>query len=149
MKLLQLLPALVVAVAAVDVRFWPEPGCGGGYHIICTNLNPNRCCGIARDNWEWLSIMFYGIDPNWNINYRAHGGGNCNTLVYSETVTFGTYWCLGHSRDRTLTGAGYSFVGKRSVGDEDQECARADTLVFDDGSKYNLTALDDGAFDSM
>jgi hypothetical protein len=102
------------------------------------------------DNWDWLSAGFYGINPNWNINYRAHGGGHCRTLVMSQTVGFSKFWCLGDQGDSiTITGAGYSFVGKRSIGEEAQACARADTLVFEDGSRYNLTRLDDVAFSSL
>ena len=154
MKSLHLLPALVAAVAAVDVRIWPQTGCSGSYHVICTNLNPNICCAATpNDNWDWHSAAFYGINPNWNINYRAHGGGNCNRLVLSQTVNFGTFWCLGEGNDViTVSGAGYSFVGKkRTVGDESQTeaCQRVDILVLEDGSKYNLTGLDDGAFENV
>ncbi|KAK0745503.1 hypothetical protein B0T18DRAFT_446270 [Schizothecium vesticola] len=153
MKSLHLFLPFVTAVAAVDVRIWPQTGCSGSYHVICTNLNPNVCCSASDvENWDWHSAAFYGINPSWNINYRAHGGGRCRTLVMSQTVEFGNFWCLGDRGDAiTVTGAGYSFVNRRrrSTGDEAQACARADTLVFEDGSKYNLTSLDDVTFTSL
>ncbi|KAK4446031.1 hypothetical protein QBC34DRAFT_383706 [Podospora aff. communis PSN243] len=153
MKPHHLLPALLpAAVTAVDIRVWPQTGCSGSYHALFTNANPNICYATSNvENWDYHSVAFYGINPSWNINYRAHGGGACRTLVMSQTVNFGTFWCLGDRGDAiTVTGAGYSFVGRRGrKRDAAQECVRPDTLVFEDGTRYNLTVLDEGGYESL
>ncbi|KAK4212050.1 hypothetical protein QBC37DRAFT_401885 [Rhypophila decipiens] len=166
MKFLHLLSTIVSTAAAVDVRFFKAYDCGSATYVTCYGLNPNTCCGAGTAN-EYGNIGFYGIQYAWDIDYRAHYASSarpssCGELRRSERHLGTNFVCLNSDLWLGASGAGYSFRPhnkRETVADADaadignnisyESCQRADTLVLDDGASYNLTSLNDTAFNDL
>lgn len=85
------------------------------------------------------SIGFYGIQTNWDITTIGYTGLR-RGQGYGEKSNGRNFKCLV---DANLSSGTYSFNNaKRAVGE--QECQKADTLLSEDGQKYDIEGLDDG-----
>jgi hypothetical protein len=156
MQYLQILLGLATAVSAIDLRFFAQGGCRGSY-MVCTNWNPNVCCG--SDNIRYTSIGFAAIPTSWRIETRAYVNGRCNTLAVLVPTQGRMDVCLNEpSGFARLSGAGYGFLSKKRgpVGELEQcsagECTSSqspDTLVLDDGTKYAITDITKPLLDEL
>ncbi|KXJ90210.1 hypothetical protein Micbo1qcDRAFT_176747 [Microdochium bolleyi] len=141
--------ALAATAAAVDLRFYSNGGCSGGF-AACTNFNPNTCCQGSNGN-AFSSVACAAIPSNWNIQCRGHNGGNCNGLAQAETSNGRNTVCLSRG---PFSGAGYGFAGRKRTATEqgttaDEDCVRADRLTLEDGTEYNLTELDQASWEKI
>ncbi|KAJ1326728.1 hypothetical protein MN608_08175 [Microdochium nivale] len=146
--------ALAATAAAVDLRFYSNSNCNGGY-AACTNSNPNTCCRGSSGN-AFASVSCAAIPTNWNVRCRGHNGGNCNGIAQSETSNGRRTVCLSRG---PFSGAGYSPPLKRrgtagsaeptEEGATAENCTRADRLVLEDGTVYNIEELDQTSWEKI
>ena len=144
MKLAHFISVFAGIASAIDVYNHQGTNCGGAYSL-CVGLPPDFCCGVIN---SYQSVAFLGIPTNWNLELRAHGGGQCATL-FSRRNHFGsTNACLSGG---IITGGGYSFRNvKRGVIDAPEtKCVKPNEVGFADGVKYDLTLLDVTAGDQI
>ncbi|EHL00657.1 hypothetical protein GLAREA_02918 [Glarea lozoyensis ATCC 20868] len=138
---------LTASVSAIDVGLRSRSNCdsrGGGW--LCTNLNPNSCCGISSGHVA--SIIFYAIPTEWSLELRGHDGGNCNRLSTVDGIFGGTERCLNAG---WYTGASYVFRSKRRTAQE-SACTSSvapDVLFLADGQKYNIVNMDHGLIEEL
>ncbi|KAM7190186.1 hypothetical protein V8F20_009808 [Naviculisporaceae sp. PSN 640] len=154
--LVGLLSASANLVGAIDIYLYDaDHGCAGAAYV-CTNVNPNVCCG--NDSNDHHSIAFRAKPPSWSLDLRGHSGGRCSrTTIAGQSGTGGTDTCWTTAPGRIplgdFSGAGYSFRNKRRTTaeglcpDTDEESSTCggrqlpDRLDLADGTKYNITGL--------
>ncbi|PQE29354.1 hypothetical protein CJF30_00011354 [Rutstroemia sp. NJR-2017a BBW] len=154
MQLLAIILGLATSASAIDIALRYRSGCdsrSGGH--ICTNINPDTCCGIPTGSAN--SAIIYAVPTEWFLEFRGHEGGNCGPVRTSESFGSATERCLNSG---PYTGAGYSF---RSSKREEQESAcslapegcnsstMADVLFLSDGQKYNIANMDHGLVEEL
>ncbi|KAK3326841.1 hypothetical protein B0H66DRAFT_169991 [Apodospora peruviana] len=152
---LTVLLGLAASVSAIDAALRVRGGCdsrGGG--AVCTNLNPNTCCGVPSGSYS--SLVFYAVPKNWFLELRGHEGGNCGRVKTVDTLFGGTERCLNSG---PYTGAGYSFLSrKRGEKIEADECSASatpctpvapDQLFLADGQKYNIVDMEIGLLEEL
>ncbi|CZS89962.1 uncharacterized protein RAG0_09602 [Rhynchosporium agropyri] len=152
---LTVLVGLAASVSAIDVGLRSGSNCnsnGGGW--LCTNLNPNTCCGIATGSVS--SVIFYAIPRDWFLQVRGHEGGSCGRVRTTENVQGATERCLSNGQ---YTGAGYSFNSRKRgiMGTPEDVCAASatctpvlpDQLSLSDGQKYNIVDMDTGLLEEL
>ncbi|KAK0105267.1 hypothetical protein ONS95_004347 [Cadophora gregata] len=154
MKVLNIILGFTASVSAIDIGLRNWGNCdsrGGGW--VCTNYNPNVCCGIPSGSVS--SVVFYAVPTNWNLEVRGHEGGNCARTRTTDSLFGGTEKCLNSG---PYTGAGYGFRGKKR-GTEEGACSQTvgkctstvmpDVLFLGDGQKYNIVNMDQGLIDEL
>jgi hypothetical protein len=143
MKFFATLLTLVAVASAIDLYGHSDTNCGGNYGV-CSNMEPNRCCGASGG-----SVAARGIPIGWRVEVRSYTGGACTNLA--QIIGNGASQSFVCVRGGFFTGVGYNFYGrKRDDGAVDQsECAKPDTLVLTDGTQYDLTGLADEEFDAV
>ncbi|KAH7311038.1 hypothetical protein BKA65DRAFT_413672 [Rhexocercosporidium sp. MPI-PUGE-AT-0058] len=147
MQFLAVILGLTASVSAIDIGLRNWGGCdsrGGGW--VCTNWNPNSCCGIPSGTVS--SVVFYAIPNNWFLELRGHEGGNCNALKTVDTIFGGTEKCLNSG---PYTGAGYSFRSRKR-GVEGTTCTTTtmpDVLFLGDGQRYNIVDMDSSLIEEL
>lgn len=89
-----------------------------------------------------------GIPTNWNLELRAHNGGECRGLFYTQNHYGSTNACLSGG---IITGGGYGFrnVKRNAIAPTEGQCAKPNEVGFADGVRYNLTLLDAAAADKV
>lgn len=146
---------LVATVSAIDIYgYRNNEKCGGDY-IVCQNANPNNCCVRASGD-VFKSIQLRAIPTNWNIIGQAFSGGDCKNIKFVMQSGGRENICLGGSN---YSGGNYVFAAtkKRSEGASEVCSAtggctsvqRADLMVFENGSKYNITGLEDALYTEL
>ncbi|PVH91971.1 hypothetical protein DM02DRAFT_702041 [Periconia macrospinosa] len=146
MKYLQVLLGLAATVSAIDIKLHSSNNCGGGLYAYCTNWGPDSCCG--QNIAAYLSVGFYAIPTNWNVETRAHTGGFCAGTRYVLGPQHRSTVCISEPDGiARFTGAGYGFTSRKAVSTEASatDC-RPDGLVLDDGTNYALAALNEDQF---
>ncbi|KAH9210890.1 hypothetical protein DL95DRAFT_512468 [Leptodontidium sp. 2 PMI_412] len=145
MTFLATLLRLATAASAIDVYFHFDRSDCQGRSAVCTNLNPDTCCGVPTGSVP--SLGFRDIPTNWFLQVRGHEGGGCRLTKTLETASFTNFKCLGNG---PYTGAGYGFLSRKTVrGTEGVEiqaaekCTLPDLLVLEDESKYSLSGLEE------
>lgn len=74
--LLGLLSASVNLVGAIDIYLYNAAhSCSGTAHV-CTNVNPNTCCGQGGNDAH--SLAWRAKPSSWSLDLRGHSDGNCN-----------------------------------------------------------------------
>ncbi|KAK2751260.1 hypothetical protein CKAH01_06446 [Colletotrichum kahawae] len=139
----QILLSLVASVSAIDIYLHVGGGCGGNA-VVCTNINPNTCCGGSGVD-IFPTVGFRGIPTNWNLECRGHSGGNCNNLREVQPARNTNFVCLYSGG---FSGGGYGFAARKRA--EDDSCstggcanqANPDTLLLEDGGKFDIAALE-------
>ncbi|KAF5013634.1 hypothetical protein FDECE_361 [Fusarium decemcellulare] len=135
---------LVAVASAIDLYAHSNGDCTGNAGV-CSNMNPNVCCGGPGGG---ASVAARGIPIGWLVELRAYNGGDCNNLASVRGSGGGqTFLCIGGG---FFTGIGYNFYGrKRDEPGNKSGCHRPDTLVLSDGSKYDLSGLEDPEFEAL
>ncbi|KAI8311000.1 hypothetical protein K4K59_007780 [Colletotrichum sp. SAR11_240] len=137
----------VASVSAINIRFHVGSSCGGNA-VVCTNINPNTCCGRSGGG-IFPTVGFRGIPTNRNLECMGHSGGNCNNLREVQPARNTNFICLysgGFSGG--FFGGGYGFAARKRA--EDDSCStggcanqvRPDTLLLEDGGKYDIAGLE-------
>ncbi|KAH8595483.1 hypothetical protein B0O99DRAFT_511918 [Bisporella sp. PMI_857] len=146
MHYLSIILGFATAVSALDVYLHSTTtDCSGPTSLVCTNLNPNVCCGLNSGTVP--SIGFRGILYDWYIECRGYEGGRCNVLKTIETAYHTNFVCLKNS---PYTGAGYGFRGKkRGAAAVAEECTPPDLLILENGEKYSLVGMEASQIDEL
>ncbi|KAL2059975.1 hypothetical protein VTL71DRAFT_9797 [Oculimacula yallundae] len=156
--LLGLLSVSASLVGAIDIYLYDAQHSCSGAAFVCTNVNPNQCCG--NDSNDHHSLAFRAKPREWNLEVRGHSNGNCRDLTLrGQSGTGSTDTCLTFSNPNSqpigsFSGAGYSFWNRRrttaeglsNCHTESPTCGglqRPDRLDLADGTKYNITGLTD------
>jgi hypothetical protein len=154
------LSLLAGTAAAIDIYLHPETHCRGSYSL-CTNVPPNICCSVIN---RWGSVAFLGIPRDWNLNLRAHKPPNCGPVGWMQNVLGVDHACLFAPGDRTpVSGGGYSFNNKKRDGNDApiEQCdanlplskcqayQRPNEVGFEDGTRYDLTLMNEAAGDEL
>ncbi|TEA10529.1 hypothetical protein C8034_v009556 [Colletotrichum sidae] len=147
----QILLGLVASVSAIDIYLHVAGGCDGN-SVMCSNMPPNMCCGGSGVD-IFPTVGFRGIPYEWNLECRGHSGGNCNNLREVQPARNTNFVCLYSGG---FSGGGYGFAAAKRDG-EDGTCAagscafqqKPDTLLMEDGGKYDLTQLEGAAFTEL
>lgn len=151
----QILLGLAATVSAIDIYGHRDSStCGGGGYAVCMNAAPDSCCVRASGD-IYRSIQFRAIPTNWKIIGRAFNGGDCRNLYYVVQSQGRQNICLGNGG---YSGGNYGFANRKRSEGADEACPatggcasvqEADLIVFENGSSYNLTNLDDGLYTEM
>ncbi|WQF89892.1 hypothetical protein CDEST_14906 [Colletotrichum destructivum] len=144
----QILLGFAATVSAIDIYLHVGGGCGGNA-VLCGNINPNTCCsGSGVDIFP--TVGFRGIPYEWNLETRGHSGGGCNQLREVQPARNTNFICLYSGG---FSGGGYGFAGRKR-----DECAssgsctsfqKPDTLLLEDGGKWNIADLEDAPLRQM
>ncbi|RYP08895.1 hypothetical protein DL764_001605 [Monosporascus ibericus] len=137
----QILLGLVATASAIDIYLHVGGGCGGN-SVVCTNINPNTCCSGSSVE-IFPSVGFRGIPTFWNLQCRGHTGANCAGLREIQTAQNTNFVCLNNGG---FSGGGYGFNGRKRDDCASGGCTtyqKADTLLLEDGGKYNIADLED------
>lgn len=154
MKFLASLACLVASVSAIDLYFHTNNDCGGSNGLVCSNMNPNTCCGTSSTT-QFQSVALRGIPSGWNLQLRGYTNGNCNQL---QTISGnnGNNWICNRSNGFRYSGVGWNFIGKKRAEDSaaaaiesEADCQRPDILVLADGTEYDISGLSDDDFTSL
>jgi hypothetical protein len=120
--------------------------------MVCSGINPNTCC--RRREGGMGSVALRGIPIGWLVELRAYSGGSCNNL--DQVVGNGGGASFVCSRGGSFTGAGYNFYGKKrdeaaaaAAAVDQSECQRPDTLVLPDGSRHDVTGLNEDEYEAL
>lgn len=150
-----LLLGLVATVSAIDIYgYTSNEKCGSGAHAVCVNANPGSCC-VSASGDIFRSIGFRAIPTNWNIIGQAYNGGGCKNVKFTAQSQGSQNVCCGGS---WYSGGNYKFTSSKRFQGADESCPanqgcasvhRADLMMFEDGSKYNITGLDDILYTEM
>ncbi|KXJ87897.1 hypothetical protein Micbo1qcDRAFT_178545 [Microdochium bolleyi] len=152
-----ILLALAATAAAIDIRAYGTTTCKGAY-VSCKGASPDKCCSFGGAKMS--SVKWEFIPTSWDIKCSVYKGGSgtnyCSNAARDPAASKGkTSVCLGAGNP--YKGAKYVFASKkRGQGEieelpaaEDEECQRANTLTLEDGSTFDLTDLDEPAFQKM
>jgi hypothetical protein len=85
----------------------------------------------------------------WDLSLRFHRDPRCGQIDRVESSNGRKHV---HANGGPWGGAGYGFNSKRSLAGNDEAVgasARPSTLIFGDGVHYDLTSLDDAAYEDM
>ncbi|KAJ4253925.1 hypothetical protein NW762_010323 [Fusarium torreyae] len=151
MKFLTAISPFIVTVSGLieDLYLHTNNDCGGS-SLVCSKFPPNTCCGTSTNNSPYQSVALRGSNiQNLKLQLRGYDGGNCKTL---KTISGnnGNPWICNRSNGFRYTGCGYNPVSrKRAASELNTECQRPDALVLPDGTKYDLTGLNDDDFASI
>ncbi|KAM7194839.1 hypothetical protein V8F33_007037 [Rhypophila sp. PSN 637] len=153
MQLIHVLIGLVGSASAVDLYFHHSGDCSGA-SSVCSNMNPDRCCGVGRRD-IYPSVAVRGIPTNWNLNCRGHFGGDCLFIRKSQNSNGANWVCLNDSQG-WYSGIGYGFVNKKrepvpagETGAPQEECVKPDLAILADGAQYNIAGLDEDAYNKF
>ncbi|KXJ87898.1 hypothetical protein Micbo1qcDRAFT_178546 [Microdochium bolleyi] len=151
--------ALVAAATAIDVRFYSSGNCGGSY-TTCSGAKPGECC---RGPAQRFSVEFAAIPKDWKIRGTSYNGHSpCRFPNQGADSAGRSSICLVSRAENNS--ARYEFISKKRGDDgslaqdgipaavegaAEQKCIRPDTLVLEDGTAFDLTNLNEAAFDTM
>ncbi|KAI8296446.1 hypothetical protein K4K56_003652 [Colletotrichum sp. SAR 10_98] len=127
------------SVSAINIHLHVGGGRGGNT-VVCTNINPNTCCGLSGGD-SFPTAGFRGIPTNWNLECMGHSGDNCNNLREVQPARDTNFVCL-------YSGGGYGFAARKRAEDSSSStggCAnqvKPDTLLLEDGGKYDIAGLE-------
>ncbi|KAL3298215.1 transcription factor protein, partial [Colletotrichum asianum] len=127
------------SISAINIHLHVGSGCGGNA-VVCTNINPNTCCGGSGLDIP-PTVGFRGIPTDWKLECMGHSGGNCNT-------------CGRSSPRATSTSSTSSPAAATALLAESDSCStggcanlvKPDTLLLEDGGKFDLAALEASTF---
>ncbi|KAK3313363.1 hypothetical protein B0H66DRAFT_629129 [Apodospora peruviana] len=148
---------LAATASAVDLYLYTG-NCFNSAGIVCTNINPNTCCGGSNVN-IFPQVGFRAIPATWNLECRGHAGGFCNQIRQVQRASGGRDLCLGSG---PFSGSGYGFTSKkkRFAQPTEEGCAaedvggctasqKPDLLFLADGTQYKISDLDDADIDGL
>ena len=147
----------VYSAAAVNVIFMTSSDCnansgntiGVNIRYICLNLARETCCGI--DSPGHRTVEFQEVPTNQNVELRSYRGGRCSQRTADDGSRGRGTICF--HREPPYTGAGYGrFTRKRNGiedGAEKEKCVRPQQMELEDGTKFDLTSLNDADFAKM
>ncbi|KAJ1323680.1 hypothetical protein MN608_10925 [Microdochium nivale] len=150
-----ILLALVAAATAIDIRFYSSGNCGGSY-TTCPSATASRCC---RAPAQRFSVEFVGIPKAMRMRGTSFVGNNCQHAYQGADSAGRTSICLVGGSPHS--GASYKLLSKKrgtnavvseeGVADDqgDEECARPDSLVLEDGTTFDLAELSETAYETM
>ncbi|KAK4455378.1 hypothetical protein QBC34DRAFT_67309 [Podospora aff. communis PSN243] len=152
---------LAGTAAAIDIYLHPELHCRGSYSL-CTNVPPGICCSVVV---RYGSVAFLGIPRNWNLHLTAYKPPNCGPWGWKQDVLGVDHACLFAPGGYTpVSGGIYTFKNKKRDAIEEpfepmcdanlplSECQayqRPNEVGFEDGTKYDLTLMDETAGDEL
>ncbi|WYZ44798.1 hypothetical protein EsH8_VIII_000114 [Colletotrichum jinshuiense] len=148
MRLAQILLGLAATVFAVDMRFFLDYNCAGSF-LLCANLNPNVCCATSQSR-IFHSVRFTAIPTNSNIECRAYASENCFGRGDPIKSNGRTDVCLP-SGNYSSGNFGIAFAKREEIATDGsgEECQKANLLVLEDGTKYNIATLDEDLLTGM
>lgn len=140
---------LAATVSAIDMYgYRSNEQCKGNDFTFHANVNPGDCAVYASGN-IYRSIGWRAIPTDWRINGNAYTGTGCGNIRYTASSNGAQNICAG---GWNYSGGKYEFAGKKRAAAPDagtaaaegcQRIHRSDAIVFADGTRYNLTSLDD------
>lgn len=143
----------VASASALDIWFHGSRGCGGT-GLVCSGINPGVCC-LGAGGLD-LSVSYLGIVQYWDITCSSSLGYNCDDVQTYTRAKGVTYVCHETS---IYDSARYVFNGKKR--DEIDVCTgaerpcdaataqRADKLVLEDGTTFDIGGLEDDQWNEM
>lgn len=164
--------------SAIDIKLYSEDDCTGTF-LRCGNAEPDECCTVSPGVAAFSSAGFHSIPREWTIRGFIHWAADCEGTrtghQYKDTTDFcirsGTPVDGGSGPASGMAGSGsYVFAplttagqqqrkdmvrGERSMaggaegGERERKCRRAEGLVLGDGTEYDVSQLDDEAFNEM
>ncbi|KAI0190310.1 hypothetical protein F4808DRAFT_465723 [Astrocystis sublimbata] len=138
---------LLSGASALDIRFWTGPNCGGTA-MICGGFNPDACCGQGFT--QSGSVGFYGIPPSWDITCTTFQGDGCQFQKDSTRIRGQNFACQSSG---SYSGAKYTFnnnkIAARGAQGACKRTQKPDTLMLEDGTRYNLQELHDDQIHKM
>ncbi|KAH7037085.1 uncharacterized protein B0I36DRAFT_358835 [Microdochium trichocladiopsis] len=144
------LACLAATATAIDIRQYSSGtnGCTGGY-TRCTSINPGVCCS-ANSQWPNRSLSFNAIPKEWRVHATGYWQEGCTGDVAGSGNSNGqTDMCFPTAKYRA---GKYVFVGRKRGGDNEASegpCQKPDTMVFPDGTTFDLTGLDEQQYDTF
>ncbi|KAM3065361.1 hypothetical protein ACMFMG_011515 [Clarireedia jacksonii] len=150
MRFISILLGLATAVSAIDIYFHTTAQDCSGDYLLCPNVNPDGCCGIASGTAS--SLGFRGIPTNWYLELRGYESGKCRVLKELETAYNTNFMCLDEG---SFTGAEYSFRSdnstKRAVvpAARSEDCTPPEFLILANGKKYSLAGMSNSQIEEL
>lgn len=133
---------LFATASALDIHLFLGRGCTDNItHVICEDASPGRCCSGSPVQ-IFPSIGFFGIVESWSLQCRGFAD-TCGRLMESQTASGVNFKCL---EGGPFASTSYIFNGKKRADGSDESCTeyqKPNTLVLGDGSKYNITDMED------
>jgi hypothetical protein len=140
----------VASVSAIDGYLHWLNACTGS-HIICRDLQPERCCNSGRASDSFGGIAFRAIPTDWRVVGEAHYTWDCTgssaaasgapNICHSIKGWVGSYGA-----------AKYYFPGKKrrdETGDSACTPVRPNAIGLANGTQYDLGDLPDASFYQM
>lgn len=140
------LTGLLTLTSAIDIAFHKELGCAGTTFFYCANKNPDSCCEAGAGG-PFLTASIRAIPLDWKVFGQGFQGGGCKELSFTASAPGGlptSTVCIFQDKGG-YTGAKYQFVkntNKRGDAGVCRERSVVDTLVLEDGQKFNLTGME-------
>ncbi|KAH7009143.1 uncharacterized protein B0I36DRAFT_258168 [Microdochium trichocladiopsis] len=137
-----ILASLVATSTAIDFRWYAQRGCSGHYWQ-CTNINPDRCCSVGRQDTN-SAISWNAIPSDWNILGLGYWQEGCNGTVAGSGQSGGSPdLCFPTPQYRA---GRYYFASARSniqenLAENGEPCQKPDLIVYEDGTDFDLTEL--------
>jgi hypothetical protein len=148
MRFTQAFLSLLTGASAIEITLHVfSNSCVPGNALHCGPMNPDNCCGYRSNDFE--SVEFDYIPTTWKLLVKGYNNGNCNRRKDESRSGGRSRVCLVKG---PFSGGGYQFTNKKRDASNQEACTdifRPDTASFTDGTRYNLTALDDDSYAEM
>ncbi|EHK98521.1 hypothetical protein M7I_5665 [Glarea lozoyensis 74030] len=140
--------AAASAVSAIDIWMYLEDKACENHYVamVCTGVNPGACC--YYDGAGANSVGFRAIPKGWRLDLTGYSTKECKGLLHSVGMVGPTDWCFKDDtgKNKNYRSGNYYFSSspkKRS--EAESSCVRADTMVLPDGTKLDVSSLDEVA----
>ncbi|KAJ4286893.1 hypothetical protein N0V88_007837 [Collariella sp. IMI 366227] len=143
--------SLLGTTAAIDIWLDFSNTSGNSGSISCVGLDKYQCCAITgRSDSPFKRVSVKYIPTNWDVVFSGHAGPQCGRILREEASAGRTAFDF---KDLSFGGSGYHFGPgghpARSEGVGAYEVVRPSIVALADGTQYNVTKLDDAAFNEM